>query len=100
VGTGGGLAAAPQRIAGALRDRDYPRGGGASGTVAISFRVRTDGRVDSCRVIGSSGTEELDELTCDLVEARFRYRPARDTAGNPVDYVLRTSFTWGFRQQG
>lgn len=100
AGSGSGLASAPLRIAGALRDRDYPRGSAATGTVAISFRVRTDGRVDSCRVVGSSGAAELDMLTCELVEARFRYRPAFDTAGRPVDTMLRTSFTWGMRQRG
>jgi periplasmic protein TonB len=102
-GGGGGLTYPPVRVAGALSDRDYPQGAGEGlgGTVAISFRVRRDnGQVDSCRVIGSSGAGLLDELTCELVERRFRYRPARDASGRPVDYVLRTSFTWGLRQRG
>lgn len=99
-GGGGGVTYPPVRVAGALNDRDYPRmAGGRGGTVGISFRVRNDGRVDGCRVIGSSGEEVLDELTCELVEARFRYRPARDETGQPVDYLLRTSFTWGQRQR-
>ena len=99
-GAGGGRTYPPVRVAGALSDRDNPRqagGRGPGGTVAISFRVRDDGGVDSCRVIGSSGQELLDELTCELVEERFRYRPARDETGQPVDYTLRTSFTWGLR---
>ena len=100
LGSGGGRTVPPVRVAGSLSDRDYPRGAGFGGTVAISFRVRDDGRVDRCHVIGSSGEGPLDELTCDLVERRFRYRPARDAMGRPVDYVLRTSFTWGLRQRG
>ena len=98
----GGETYPPVRVAGALSDRDYPRmvgRRGRGGTVAISFRVRDDGRVDSCRVIRSSGEEMLDELTCELVEMRFRYRPARDETGQPIDYLLRTSFTWGLRQR-
>jgi protein TonB len=99
AGDGSGTAATPPlRVAGALGDRDYPRGARRiGGTVAIAFRVRGDGRVDGCRVIASSGSSVLDELTCDLVEKRFRYRPARDAEGQAVDAAQRTSFTWGTR---
>jgi protein TonB len=94
----GAVPTPPHRIAGTLGDRDYPRAArGAGGTVAISFRVRGDGRVDSCQVISSSGSAVLDGLTCDLVENRFRYRPARDAAGLVVEATQRTSFTWGTR---
>jgi protein TonB len=89
------------RIAGALSDRDYPREAAAvnaGGTVAVSFRVRADGGVDSCRVLGSSGYAQLDGLTCALVERRFRYRPARNMAGEPIATTLRTTFTWGTRR--
>jgi protein TonB len=96
------MAAPPVRIAGALTDRDYPRAAAAvhaAGTVAIAFRVRSDGGVDRCAVIASSGAPLLDDLTCELVERRFRYSPARDAAGREVDAVLRTSFTWGTRRR-
>lgn len=97
-GSGSGAASPPQRIAGNLSDRDYPRSAaarGAAGTVAISFRVGLDGKVGDCAVIGSSGDAELDGLTCALVERRFRYRPARSASGEPVESTLRTTFTWG-----
>ena len=97
-GAGSGVSAPPQRIAGALSDRDYPRDADrAGGTVAIAFRVRADGGVDQCRVLASSGSDRLDALTCSLVERRFRYRPALGASGQPVDSVLRTSFTYGVR---
>lgn len=97
-GSGGGLVSPAQRVAGALSDRDYPRDAGrAGGTVGIAFTVRADGRVDGCRVLGSSGSARLDGLTCSLVTERFRYRPARDATGQPVDSTLRTAFTWGTR---
>lgn len=99
AGPGEGVGA-PVRIAGALSDSDYPRASAASGTVAIAFRVRSDGRVDLCRVVASSGAPLLDRLTCRLVERRFRYRPALDADGRPVDTMLRTSFTWGMRARG
>lgn len=103
AGGAGGRTFPPVRVSGALSDRDYPGssdGRAPGGTVAISFRVRNDGRVDSCRVVRSSGEELLDSLTCDLVEERFRYRPARDASGRSVDYSLQTSFTWGQRRRG
>lgn len=102
-GSGAGAASPARRIAGSLGDRDYPRAAadaGAAGTVAIAFRVRPDGRVDQCRVLASSGYSGLDELTCNLVQRRFRYEPARDAAGAPVATILRTSFTWGTRARG
>jgi len=98
TGDGGGLAIPARRVAGALSDRDYPRDAGrAGGTVGIAFTVRSDGRVGDCRVLGSSGSPRLDGLTCDLVTARFRYHPAEDAAGHPVESTLRTAFTWGTR---
>jgi protein TonB len=102
AGSGSGATSPPVRVAGGISDRDYPGGAarrGAAGTVGITFRVRSDGRVDRCAVIGSSGDGELDGLTCNLVERRFVYRPARDAAGQPRDTTLRTTFTWGVRRQ-
>ena len=89
-----------RRLRGALRDSDYPAAAAevrAGGTVFIRFTVRTDGRVEQCSVTRSSGFQVLDETTCRLVERRFRYRPARDAAGQPVPEVVTTNFTWGSR---
>ncbi|MGX7952402.1 energy transducer TonB [Tsuneonella sp. HG249] len=101
-GGDGGIASRAQRISGALRDSDYPRGAeeqGLAGTVAISFRVRTDGRVDRCSVVRSSGSPILDDLTCRLYTERFRFRPATTASGTPVESTLQTSFTWGTRRR-
>lgn len=99
---GGGSGTAAQRIAGALSDSDYPRAAAAArmgGAVAISFRVRTDGRVDRCTVVRSSGHALLDDLTCRLFTQRYRFRPATNARGEPVESTLQTSFTWGTRQR-
>ena len=96
-GTGSGRFTPPVRIAGALTHADYARANpprGAAGTVFIAFRVGTDGSVDRCRVVRSSGYEVFDSATCRLVEQRFRFRPARDPRGRAVDYELQTNFTW------
>jgi protein TonB len=60
----------------------------------VSYRVRTDGRVDRCTVLRTSGYEILDRETCRLIERRFRYEPARDAAGRPIDWEVRTDYTW------
>ena len=101
-GGGGGGGSPAVRIAGALLDSDYPRGAeaeGLAGTVGISFRVRTDGAVDRCAVTRSSGSKLLDGLTCRLFTQRFRFRPAINGAGQPIESTLSTSFTWGTRRR-
>lgn len=101
-GGGGGIATPARRIAGALHDSDYPRAAEAArmaGTVGISFRVRSDGRVDRCTVVRSSGHPLLDDLTCRLFTERYRFRPATTAAGRPVESTLQTSFTWGTRRR-
>jgi len=99
---GGGVATPARRIAGVLRDSDYPRAAereGMAGTVAILFRIRADGRVDRCSVLASSGHALLDELTCRLFTERFRFEPARAANGRAVESTQRTTFTWGTRRR-
>ncbi|HYD24390.1 MAG TPA: energy transducer TonB [Croceibacterium sp.] len=96
-GSGAGVVSPPQRIAGALTNADYRAARppeGAAGTVRVSFRVRADGRVDRCTVLGSSGYAVFDAATCRLIEQRFRFRPARDASGRAVDWTIRTDYTW------
>ncbi len=87
----------PVRVAGELTNADYRRAGaaaGAAGTVVVGFRVRRDGAVDRCGVVRSSGVAAFDAATCRLIEQRFRYRPAQDAEGRPIDYEIRTDYTW------
>jgi protein TonB len=99
-GRGAGRITPPERIAGDFTGGDYratrpPRG--AVGTVRVSFRVRSDGSVDGCTVIGANGYPGFADATCPLIEQRFRYRPARDESGRPIDWDIRTDFTWAPR---
>lgn len=98
-GDGGGGAAEtpPRQTRGGLYDTDYPRGLGAAGvrgTVSVRYLVGADGRVSECDVTRSSGSRELDATTCRLMEARFRYRPARDDRGRPVPSYIRQNWDW------
>lgn len=95
-GDGGGFSP-PRRIRGEIRDRDFPRGpgeAGIGGTVAVIYTVETDGRATNCRITGSSGSAELDETTCRLIEQRFRFRPSMDRDGRPVRSRIVQDHVW------
>jgi protein TonB len=84
-GTGGGTKAAWR--SGAIRDSDYPREASRAkvgGEVEVRFTIQPTGRVTGCRVSRSSGDASLDAITCQLIEERFRFKPATNTAGTPI----------------
>ena len=58
------------------------------------FTVGVDGRARDCAVTGSSGDAALDATTCQLIETRFRYRPARGADGQPVAEVRGWRQDW------
>lgn len=66
---------------------DYPPGAlrrEESGTTAVSWEINSQGRVQNCKVTSSSGSPELDNTVCRLLERRGRYSPAMDASGNPI----------------
>lgn len=74
-------------IGGRITDGDYPdaaREARAQGTTQTEIAVDARGRGTGCRVTRSSGNALLDATTCRLALKRFRFRPARDAAGNAV----------------
>lgn len=87
-GTGGGGGAVRARhIRGGIGYRDWPDGvprADAPVRVEVRFWVEVNGRISGCEVQRSSGIPALDARTCQLVTQRFRYQPARNTAGEPV----------------
>lgn len=94
-GTGGGGEA--QRIRGSLSYGGLPleaRIRRARGSVAVRFTVTRSGSVAGCSILRSSGDPDLDRSTCPQIERKFRYRPARDSAGRPVASTVSTIFTW------
>ena len=75
---------------------DYPAAqvrSGEQGRVYFSVLVNPAGAVESCSVIQTSGSAELDAATCALLLKRARYKPARDGTGKR--YALdRHSVGW------
>jgi protein TonB len=99
AGQGGGGRSSPTvKIAGDINSaRDYPRAGRdrrIGSSVIIDISVGKDGRVSECRVVQPSGDPEADRITCALATQRFRFRPALDNEGNPVEAVFRWRQRW------
>ncbi len=95
-GSGGGIIRA-RWASGSISNRDYPkaaREAGIGGAVTVHFDVRADGGVEHCRVIASSGSAILDETTCQLIEARFHYAPARDATGTAITDIAGWRQDW------
>jgi protein TonB len=94
-GSGSGGGTRPLWRSGTIEDRDYPREARRArvgGEVEVRFTIEATGRVTGCRVSKSSGDAALDAATCRLIEARFRFKPATDTAG------LAVASSYGWRQ--
>jgi protein TonB len=98
AGAGGGGATKPIKIAGDIVSaRDYPKDTrklrlGSAVTIALS--VTTEGRVSQCRIVRPSRDPEADRITCRLATERFRFRPALDSAGQPVASVYGWQQRW------
>lgn len=99
-GAGGGGGTPPRRIEGRIRNSDYPRSAGDAGiggTVSVLFVVAPSGRVTDCEITRSSGDAALDDTTCDLIIKRFRFDPARDRRGRPVESMVEENHSWMIR---
>ena len=96
-GDGAGGGSDPDWIGGKIRDKDYPkalREANISGTTVAEVAVGTSGRATGCRVTRSSGSRELDATTCRLVMERFRFKPARNAAGQAVAAQIEYEQEW------
>lgn len=66
---------------------DYPSRAlreGTEGVSGVAWDVDATGKVVNCHVTASSGSPELDDAACKNITRRGRYKPAQDTAGNPI----------------
>jgi protein TonB len=84
-------------ISGEILPSDYPRelgNAGIGGRVSVTFTVQVNGRPTGCRVTRSSGTPQLDALTCRIIEQRFRFRPSTDRYGRPIPDDVDWDHDW------
>jgi protein TonB len=52
-------------------------------TVSVLYTVETNGRATNCTIVRPSGNAAFDQITCQLIEERFRFKPSLDSAGRP-----------------
>lgn len=64
------------------------------GTTSFRVTVGPDGRVTSCDITGSSGSDDLDAATCSNVTRRARFNPATDGDGNPTTGSYSNRVRW------
>lgn len=96
-GGNGGREIPPRHTKGRLKNSDWPHDladAGIGGTVSVRYVVTIAGRATDCEVTRSSGSNELDALTCHLIEERFRFKPSLDDRGQPVESVLIENHSW------
>lgn len=89
-------AAVPRAGSVGVAPEDYPtasRRAGEAGRVSIRVRIGTDGRVDDCAVVRTSGFERLDARTCEVAVRRWRFAPATED-GVPVASSEVRSVLW------
>ena len=62
--------------------------------VGVRLVVAADGTLRACIIQTRSGSSDADQLTCDLIKKRARFRAARWTDGSPVTGVYSTTVAW------
>ena len=86
-----------EHIAGEILQSDYPPELGRArigGRVSVTLTVEPNGLVGACRITRSSGTPELDGLTCRIMRQRFRFRPSTDRYGRPMRDEVDWDHDW------
>jgi protein TonB len=64
------------------------------GIVNFQLSIDAQGRVAACKIIQSSGFDELDAATCDLVSQRAKFSAARDVRGRPTEGRYTNRVRW------
>jgi len=73
---------------------DYPQEAlrySQQGTVGFRIDIGPDGAPANCTIVSSSGSQVLDKRTCELIQERAYFEPARDAKGKAVasSYINR-----------
>jgi TonB family protein len=87
----------PRLVSGSVTPEDWPAGpwfDRLDGAVLVSFVVDRDGSPRQVAVARSSGIADLDARSCELVAERFRYTPAVDASGEPVEHPFEQRICW------
>ena len=64
------------------------------GRVGVRVTITPQGRVDSCSVISSSGSADLDDAACEGMSRYARFTPALDAEGSPTPGTYSTAIVY------
>ncbi|SEK57619.1 TonB family C-terminal domain-containing protein [Sphingomonas palmae] len=64
------------------------------GRTVARVLIGTNGRVESCGIVTSSGSNQLDAATCRILVSRGIYEPARDESGSPIRSTMQMPVRW------
>lgn len=67
------------------------------GRTAMRLSIGVNGAVTDCRVVESSGSADLDAVTCRLALRNIRFAPARDQLNRPVASSFPLAVRWELR---
>lgn len=84
-------------IASYIEDEDYPADAirnEEQGRVLVRFWVSAEGLATSCAVRQSSGSALLDRTTCEILQRRARFDPARDKEGTAMAAPAFAEIRW------
>ena len=76
---------------------DYPIAAmkaGRMGKADVRLRVGENGSISECSILRSSGSADLDTVTCKVLNERAKFEPARDVDGKAVRGIVVTSIQW------
>ena len=80
-----------------FREKDYPEKQerrGEGGYVVIRLIVGDDGAVRKCEVYKSGGDKTFEDITCQSVIQRARFRPAIGADGHPIASMWYRGIRW------
>lgn len=80
-----------------LTSKDYPVSAlskGHGGFTIMAWDVETDGLPSNCRILQSSGDKILDDVACNAILKRARFKPAIDVDGKPMKSFLVRRVAW------
>jgi TonB family protein len=76
---------------------DYPKAAlrkRQQGASFIRWEIGVDGAVRSCAVERSSGSKDLDSVSCQRIKELGAYRPALNKAGKPIPTFMTRRVDW------
>jgi TonB family protein len=91
------VAATPETPLPWFEFRDYPMKAfekNQEGVTRFELLISPDGNIASCKILSSSGHEELDTTTCYLAQKRVKFQPARNGEGQRVWGLYRSQAVW------